>query len=120
MFDWFRDVAEEMGGIDSEAAKKERLAKKEKAKLNRFIFTKTSRAIVIAVGVLYLVSAGSVIIGMKATGYIAPLIVKFAVLSIVDIGVIVSLITGKKKGEIAALIGCFIFIVILYLSTIIS
>ncbi|BAL01881.1 hypothetical protein OBV_p-00260 (plasmid) [Oscillibacter valericigenes Sjm18-20] len=119
MFDWFRYVAEEMGGIDSEAAKRERLEKKEKAKLNRFIFTKLSKAIVIAAGVLYLSSAGAAVFAMKSTGYSIPFIVKFFVLSVVDIGVIISLVTGKKKGEIAALIGCFVFVVILYLSIVI-
>ena len=39
MFDWFREVGEELGGIDSMEAKKERLERKESERLNKFIIS---------------------------------------------------------------------------------
>ena len=120
MFDWFREVGEELGGIDSVAAKKERLEKKEQKKLNRFIFSNTTKAIFIVCGVLYLVTAGSMIFALKGTEEALPYIAKYIFMSIVDIVVLFALIIGKKKGEIVALVGTFIFVVGLFLSTVLA
>ena len=118
MFDWFREMGEELRGIDSEAAKKERMEKKERKKLNRYIFSGGTKALIIALGTLYIVMAGSMIMALRTIPQTMPHIVKYVFMSIVAIVVIFALAFGKKKGEIVALIGAFVFVVGLFLSTV--
>lgn len=118
MFDWFREMGEELSGIDSKLAKKERMEKREQKKLNRFIFSNGSKALVIALGVLYLILAGSMIIALKSTTGAIPHIIKYLFMAVVDLVVIFALIFGKRKGEIVALVGSFIFVVCLFVSTV--
>lgn len=119
MFDWFREVAEELSGIDSAAAKKERMEKREQKKLDRFIFSRGAKATIIVLGLLYIIMTVSTLGAVKnmsanATG----VIVKSILMSILAIVVIFALLIGKKKGEIVALVGTFIFVVGVFLSTI--
>lgn len=118
MFDWFREVGEELSGIDCTAAKKERMEKKEQRKLNCFIFSNEMKILIIVCGIVYLVMAGSMIVALKGTAEAILYIVKHIIMSLVDIVVIFALIFGKKKGELVALIGVFIFVVGLFLSTV--
>jgi len=120
MFEWFRDMGHELSGLDSRATKKERMEKREQKKLNRFIFTGGTKALIIALGVLYIVMAGSMIIALRGVEETAPHIVKYIAMSIIDLVVIFSLIFGKKKGEIIALVGAFVFVVGLFLSTVLA
>lgn len=120
MFDWFRDIGLELGGIDSKAAKKERMEKREQKKLNRFIFTGGMKVLIIVLGVLYLFLSGSMIIALRSVDNSAPQIVKYIAMSIVDMVVIISLIFGKKKGEMIALVGVFLFVVGLFLSVVLA
>lgn len=116
MFDWFREMGEELGGIDSVASKKERMEKREQKKLNRFIFSSGMKILIIALGVLYVVMAGSMIVALKGTAEATPYIFKYAIMSIVSLVIIFALIFGKKKGEIVALVGSFIFVVGMFFS----
>lgn len=120
MFDWFREMGQELSGIDSEVAKKERKEKQELKKLNKFIFSKSAKIGTIILAVLYIVMAGSMISFLKNDGEHLLQIIKYIVMSIIAIVVIFSLVFGKKKGEIVALIGAFIFVVGLFLSTVLS
>lgn len=118
MFDWFREMGEELVGIDSKAAKKERMEKREQKKLNRFLFSKGSKVLVIILGIIYLIMAGSIISALKGTPKFIPYIVKYLFMAIIDLVVIFALIFGKRKGEIIALVGCFIFVVCLFISVV--
>lgn len=69
------------------------------------------KILIIALGVLYVVMAGSMIVALKGTAEATPYIFKYAIMSIVSLVVIFALIFGKKKGEIVALVGSFIFVV---------
>ncbi|MBD5403021.1 hypothetical protein HDR58_09560 [bacterium] len=117
MFDWFREIGEELGGIDSVAAKKERMEKKEKERLNTFIFSGKMKLLIICLGILYIIMSGSTIKTLIAEGRIA-IIIKRIVMMINAAIVIFALCFGKKKGEIVALIGAFIFVLLLFLSII--
>jgi hypothetical protein len=120
MLDWFREIGQELVGIDSEAAKKERKEKEELKKLNKFIFSKTTKVAIIILAIIYIFMAGNMIYLLKSyKGYLLQ-IVKYIIMSILAIIIIFSLIFGKKKGEIVALIIGFIFIVMLFLSTVLS
>lgn len=118
MFEWFREIGEEIGGIDSAAAKKERLEKKELKKTNRYIFSSGTKALIIVLGAVYLLMAGTMIVTLKGMPETTLQIVKYALMSIIDIVVLFSLIFGKKKGEIIALVGGIIFVVGLFFSTV--
>lgn len=43
MFDWFREIADEMHGINTDAARLEKLQKKELEKAERYIFSKNRK-----------------------------------------------------------------------------
>lgn len=109
MFDWFRDITYELGGIDSNAAKVERAAKKEQKKINRFIFSKTSKTVIIMMGSLYIIMAMSFIFskGMAVKNILMTGV--YIVMSMTAVTVILALVFGKKKGEIIALTGMFVF-----------
>lgn len=116
MFDWFRELGEELGGIDSIAAKNERKKKQELKKLNCYIFSGSTKVLISALGVLYVVMSTTAIVALKDMKGTAPLIAKHIVMSIIAMVVVLGLIFGKKKGEIVALVGIFIFCVGLFLS----
>lgn len=116
MFDWFRDMAREAAGIDSEAVKKEILAKKEIDKSKRYIFSKKAKIIIVALGLFYVVMSGTTINVLKDIEGTLLIIIKNIVMSILSILVIFALLFGKKKGEMVALIGIFLFVIGLFLS----
>lgn len=119
MFDFFRDIALEVGGIDSKAAKEERREKAENKRKERFIFSKTAKVVAFAFGVFYLLIAGLNVSMMKQTGNVDLVgIVRFSVLTICDIAAMICLAIGKKKTEIAALILIVLFIIGQYFSVI--
>ena len=119
MFDFFRDIALEMSGIDSKSAQEQREEKREEKRKNRFIFSKSAKGIVFIFGVFYLIVVWLNVSVMKQSGSfeIASLI-RFAVLSICDIAAMVCLVIGKKKAEIIALVLIFLFLVGQYFSLI--
>ena len=118
MLDWFREIAEELSGIDSSAAKKERVVKREQKKSNRFIYSPGMKIVTIFLSILYIVLAISMIRALREQpGDTTIQIVKYVLMSILASVVSFSLIFGRKKGEIVAIIGTYIFVVGLFLST---
>jgi len=123
MFDFFRDVVQELGGIDTTLAKKEREEKKEIEKLSRYIFSAGAKKIILTTGGLYLLLTVILIAGTVSTanvigsvGNTILQIVKYIFLAAINIIVCVSIIRGTKRGEIIALAGCILFAVLLYAS----
>lgn len=112
MFDFFREMGEEFRGIDSASTQKKRMEKKQQKKLNRFIFSDHMKLVLILLNLLYIFTQVSIMIltKMKYT----PSIMIF----IIAIIIVFSLIFGKKKGEIIAIIGMFIFVSVICFSTI--
>lgn len=118
MFDWFKEVVMELNGIDSNAARKARMEKREQKKLDYFIFSPVMKALTIVLGVVYIIMAIGVISAVKNMALDSVgIIIRYVLMSIIAIVVIFSLIFGKKKGEIVALVGAFIFVVGMFLST---
>lgn len=118
LFDWFREVGEELCGIDSESARKQRMEKKEQKKVDCFIFSRGTKIAVILLGLLYVVMAGSTILALKGLPGVGLIILKYVLMSVLAIAVVFALLFGKKKGEIVALAGAFVFVVVLFLSTV--
>ena len=119
MFDYFRDVLQEFGGIDTKKAKILRNEQTRTEKLSRYIFTAKLKRLVIVVGVVYLVLSVFMIVGLLNIGHTAGIalqVIKYIFLILIDITVILSLFNGTKKGEIVALVGCFAFTLLLYAS----
>ena len=116
MFDFFRDIIQEAGGIDTAKAKKQREEQREIEKLSRYIFSAKLKRFMLIIGISYLFFS----VLMIATVWNVPsniyVIAKYVVLAIIDIIVCVALLKGAKKGEIVALIGGLIFILLLYAS----
>lgn len=116
MFDWFMDTAMELRGIDVNATKRAMEEKKRQERESRFIFSSKAKVITISMGCLYLLMTGSLLFATKGEGVSLTYIIKSIFLSLIDIVAIVAILTGKKKGEIVALVLVFIFVVTLYLS----
>jgi hypothetical protein len=120
MFGFFRDIALELKGIDTTKAKKERDEKLEQEKLNRFIFSKGVKRTIIILGIIYIPLSILSIVGIisEASYFnadVAFLIIRNIVLMLLSISICVALLIGKKNGEIFALIGSLIFVVLMYL-----
>ena len=116
MFDFFKDIIQEAGGIDTVEAKKQREEKREIEKLSRYIFSAKAKRLTLIIGVFYLIlSVPMIAVYWNVPNNIIP-IVKYVTLGIVDIIACMSLLKGTKKGEIVALISGFVFIVLLYTS----
>lgn len=116
MLDFFKDLYLEANGIDAVAAEKNRNEKREIAKTKRYIFTNKMKALILALGILYLIMAVSSLIVLKSKPNVLIYLIKYIVLSFFDIGICICLFWGGKKGEIAAIIGIFLFIAMNYLA----
>jgi len=114
MFEFFRDAINEVNGIDVKAAKHLKNEEYEREKLNRFIFSKKSKAIIFIIGISYFLYAGMMIAMLINTGINPLYIIKYIILSMLDIIVCLCLLIGSKKFEIVALIGVIIFLFLLY------
>ena len=119
MFDFFRDMALEARGLDSEAAEKERKEKREQKRKDRFVFSGSAKGIVFFFGILYFVVGGFQMSVIKGQENILFPVLKFLFLSAVDIAALVCLLLRKKKAEIAALVLVIIFFVVMYTTTMI-
>ena len=120
MFNFFRDVALELNGIDTAKAKNERDEKREQEKLSRFIFTKGARRAVITLGFIYVpLSILSIFGAVSEADYFNAQVVfqltKNILLLLLCVGVCIALFIGGKKGEVFALIGGIVFVILLYL-----
>ena len=119
VFDFFREMAEELSGIDSNAARKERQEQKEKEKLDRFIFSKSAKVWIVILAVLYIImAAGSIaaLRGSSGTINFGLMVLKYSLMSIDALIVVFALLFGKEKGEIIALAGTFAFVLGLFVS----
>jgi len=120
MFSFLRDIALEINGIDAKKARAEREEKREMEKLNRFIFTKGTKRTIIILGIIYIPLSVTSIVGIISdSSYIDSDAILKVIISIILLLLCISICTalfiGKKKGEIFAIIGCFVFVAILYL-----
>lgn len=104
MFDFFKDAYVELSGLDREKVEEERKAKKK----NDGLFKRSTRSIITVVGLLYLVIAGLNIYNIILAG-IEFRIVKYFLLSIIDLFVLVTMQIKKKEMDRLALIGLIIF-----------
>jgi len=114
MLDFFRDAFLEHKGIDAAEAHKQRVEKREQAKLARFIFSKKSKVIIFAIVALFLPLATTQIVNNFGTDPITVL--AHSVLLLIATTVCVCLLTGRKQGEVIALVGSVLFIVIAYIN----
>ena len=120
MFEFMRDLLYDIGGIDTTAAKLMRDEKREEKKLSRHIFSKKAKALIITMGILYLIiSITMIAIAWNAGNGITTILIN-GTLSLIDLAVCVCLIFGTKKTEVAALIGGIAFIIFLYLSVLVN
>ena len=126
MFDWFRDMAMEVTGKNSDKEELKRRAKREREKKEKIIFFKRTKRTVYVLGVLYLIMGSmslyvSVRIansaGYSGTGVGTWKFVKYAVLSAIDIAAMICLLTKERKAEIAAVVLVIIFMTFMYLSS---
>ncbi len=117
MFEFFKDTLNEYRGIDIQKVKEERRKKQEQEREERFIFSRKSKVIIVTIGVLYLVMAFLVISIYKSHANAVGTIVVYSVLSVIDIGTIISIIVGKRTGEIIGLVGVIAFMLLLFFST---
>lgn len=115
MFDFFKYMKDEMLGIDAELAYKERKEQQEREKEERYIFTNKAKAITIVMAAVYIMIAFLMIIALKNSE--SPLfIIQYIFKALIAVGVIISLLVGKKRGEIVALSGIALFIILLLVS----
>lgn len=120
MFDFFRDIALEISGIDSQTIKQNRANKKELEKRKKYIFSNSTKGIIYFLGVLYLIMGGLSIWAIKGSGrHIGLAVLKYVFLSIVDVSALICLALRKNKAEIIALILIVTFVVVMYSTTMI-
>lgn len=128
MFDFFKDMALELSGTDSDLVREKEKEKLEERRKTKFIFSKTTKVVVYVLGVLYLVMGGfgiyvSLQVGKSAQDVTAGLnilqCVKYGFLSLIDIAAMGCLFSGKRKAEIAALVLIVAFVVLMYSTTMI-
>jgi len=122
MFEFFRDITQELGGIDTKKAKQLREENREIDKLSKFIFSRSMKRFVITIGCLYLLLSIILIISLfdmsevhrNSGNSVALGVGKYITLMLIDLTVLASLFIGTKKGEIVALVGVFLFTLLLY------
>ena len=115
MFDFFRDMFWELRGLDASAVKSAQEEKRERKKLDRFIFSRITKILVVILGFFYIAVAATMLALSRSSGRQSMVIFQRVITALVDIAVIASLLSGTKKGEIFALAGIFVFFVAYYL-----
>lgn len=112
MFDFFKDLYLERSGLDLEKVNEERKKKEEEKRKNRFIFSSGAKRTIIIFGLFYLIISYYGIYTLIKNRNVNLLLIKFIVLSVIDLCGIVNLYINRKKNEIIALICLIIFFVI--------
>src|SRR5665647_2215869 len=107
MFDFFKDAYAELNGLDVDRMKEERKIKRKQSRL----FSRRIKIIIGVVGVLYLVIAWMNISMLLKSGF-SPLILKYVLLSILDISIIITMLIKNKETEIASIVGIVLFVII--------
>lgn len=115
MFDFFKDVYYEVHGIDSKSIDCERREKRGKQNKEKFIFSSAQKAIILLLGVGYLLLflLNTIVFGIKATGTLVTHILLLAI----DIALCVCLMIRNKKTETAALVLMILFGLCLYVTS---
>lgn len=114
MFDFFKYVADEIRGVDTETIKKEKKEREEKEKANRIIFSKKAKIIICACAIMYILLTLATVTALR--GSLAVTLILFYVLRMmIALGIVISILIGKKQGEITALIGIMIFFLLMFL-----
>ncbi len=106
MLDFFKDMYAEINGLDLEVIKKERRVKQEKYDK---IMQRAGKVVIVIVGVLYLVLAGTNISIMIDTGFDIS-IIKYIILSLIDIATLTTFFIKNKSANIARVILMSLFI----------
>ena len=122
MFDFFRDMAIDLAGGNSEEVARKRKERREEEKANRIFLSRSTKRIIYAFGILYIVMGGiSLFASASLTGnlQIVPFL-KFAILSLIDIAAMVCLTMKTKKTEIAAIILAVAFVAAMYVTTLVT
>ena len=114
MFDFFKDMFHELGGVDTKATKMLRDEKREQEKLSRFLFTKGMKAFIYVVGASYLLFASAMVAASMGIVDNSFYLIKYAVLIMIDIAICMCLLTGTRKGEIAAIVGGLLFVMLMF------
>lgn len=126
MFEWFRDMAMEAMGKNSDEEEEKRRVKSEKEKKEKIILSKSTKRIIYVLGTLYLIMGGMSLyvsnqiansVGYSGTGVETWKFVKYIVLSIIDISAMICLLTKGRKAEIYAIVLVIIFMILMYLSS---
>lgn len=107
MFDFFKDAYAEINGLDVDRMKDERKNIRKQCQL----FNRKTKIIISIVGVLYLVIASTNILMLLKNGF-SPLILKYVLLSILDISIIVTMLIKNRKTEIVSIVGIVLFVII--------
>ena len=122
MFDFFRDMAIDLAGGNSEEVARKRKEKREEEKANRIFLSRSTKRIIYAFGILYIVMGGiSLFASSSLTGnlQIVPFL-KFAILSLIDVAAMVCLTMKTKKTEIAAIVLAVAFVAAMYVTTLVT
>lgn len=122
MFDFFRDMAIDLAGGNSEEVARKRKERREEEKANRIFLSRSTKRIIYAFGILYIVMGGiSLFASASLTGnlQIVPFL-KFAILSLIDVAAMVCLTMKTKKMEIAAIILAVAFVAAMYVTTLVT
>ena len=122
MFDFFRDMAIDLAGGNSEEVARKRKEKREEEKANRIFLSRSAKRIIYAFGILYIVMGGiSLFASASLTGnlQIVPFL-KFAILSLIDVAAMVCLTMKTKKTEIAAIVLAVAFVAAMYVTTLVT
>ena len=119
MFDWISDMVREANGIDSRAAKLERKEKNELKKSKKYIYSKSMKILTFSLGVIYILLAVFTVVTLIKNSSDMTNIIKYIILALIDFVVLFSLIIGKKKGEVVAVIGSGLFVIGLLIFTMI-
>lgn len=122
MFDFFRDIAIDLAGGNSEEVARKRKEKREEEKANRIFLSRSTKRIIYAFGILYIVMGGiSLFASASLTGnlQIVPFL-KFAILSLIDVAAMVCLTMKTKKTEIASIVLAVAFVAAMYVTTLVT
>lgn len=114
MFDFFRDIALEISGIDSQEIEQKRRDKKELKKKNKYIFSNSTKGIIYFFGILYFFTGSTSIALSSGSSQMWFAVIKFVFLSVIDVAALVCLSMKKKKMEKIALVLIAIFVIVMY------
>lgn len=122
MFEFFRDMAIDLMGGDSEEEARKRKEKREQEKANCIFLSRSTKWIAYIFGILYIVMGGiSLFASTSLNGSLQILpTVKFAILSLIDIAAMVCLTMRTKKTEIAAIILAVVFVAAMYVTILVT